>query len=131
MTTSPPRPVFIYDGDCAFCARSVAWTYARAHPTAPARAYQFIDLAGYGLTAERADRESLWVSPDGRVAGGARAFAALLRTGPGRWRLAALALDLPPVRPVAAAVYRLVARNRHRLPGGTAACQLPPSTSDR
>jgi predicted DCC family thiol-disulfide oxidoreductase YuxK len=29
------------------------------------------------------------------------------------------------VRPLADAVYRVVARYRHRLPGGTPACRMP------
>lgn len=32
------------------------------------------------------------------------------------------AMTLPGISPFAAAAYRLVSRNRHRLPGGTPAC---------
>jgi predicted DCC family thiol-disulfide oxidoreductase YuxK len=35
-------------------------------------------------------------------------------------------LRTPPVRWLAAGVYRLIANNRQRMPGGTAACALPP-----
>lgn len=48
----------------------------------------------------------------------------LLRSG-NVWAYLGGVLRLAPVRPVAAAVYRLVARYRHRMPGGTAACALP------
>jgi predicted DCC family thiol-disulfide oxidoreductase YuxK len=30
--------------------------------------------------------------------------------------------DLPGIRSVAAGTYRVIAKNRHRLPGSTAAC---------
>jgi len=31
---------------------------------------------------------------------------------------------LAALRPLAGVVYRIIARNRHRLPGGTPACRL-------
>ena len=42
------------------------------------------------------------------------------------WRPAGRVLGLRPVTALAWPVYRWVARNRHRMPGGTAACALPP-----
>ena len=36
------------------------------------------------------------------------------------------ALLLPGVNALAGVVYRWVARNRHRFPGGTPACAMPP-----
>ena len=56
---------------------------------------------------------------------GPDAIAALLRTSHRAWRLIGRLLQLPPVRALAWPGYRWVARNRHRLPGGTAACALP------
>ena len=43
-----------------------------------------------------------------------------------RWRAAGAVLGAPPLAWVAPPVYRLVAEHRHELPGGTAACALPP-----
>jgi predicted DCC family thiol-disulfide oxidoreductase YuxK len=40
------------------------------------------------------------------------------------WRIAGRVLLLPGVSWIAARAYRSIARNRHRLPGGTPACQL-------
>jgi predicted DCC family thiol-disulfide oxidoreductase YuxK len=34
-------------------------------------------------------------------------------------------MDLPIVRKLAAAIYRVIANNRHRMPGGSPACALP------
>lgn len=120
------EPVFIFDGDCGFCTRSVDWLRRHVRPRAEVIPYQFADLARYGVTAEQADREALWVAADGRVFGGVRAFAGLLATASPAWRLAGAVLDTRPVRLVAGALYRLVARNRHRLPGGTPACAVRP-----
>jgi len=35
-----------------------------------------------------------------------------------------VAIDLPVVRVVSSAIYKLIANNRQRLPGGTEACAL-------
>ncbi|WP_354643503.1 thiol-disulfide oxidoreductase DCC family protein [Kitasatospora camelliae] len=131
-------PVLVFDGDCGFCTTCVVWAerYPRASLSSAgweAVPYQRADLAaldglagGRGLvTRERAEREVLWVTPAGRVYGGAQAAARLLMRSGGAWAYAGGALTLAPVRPVADAVYRWVARHRHRLPGGTPACALP------
>ncbi|MGA5819239.1 thiol-disulfide oxidoreductase DCC family protein [Kitasatospora sp. NPDC094028] len=131
-------PVLVFDGDCAFCSSCVRWGERYLRQTLAsggweAVPFQFADLAeldasagGRGeVSAERAEREVLWVTPGGRVYGGAQAVARLLMRSGGVWAYAGAALALAPVRPVAALAYRWVARNRHRMPGGTAACALP------
>jgi predicted DCC family thiol-disulfide oxidoreductase YuxK len=72
-----------------------------------------------------------WVAADGTRLAGARAFAALLRDQPvATLRLLGRLCDARPVRPMAAAVYRIIAANRHRLPGGTPACAVRPPGPD-
>ena len=133
--TSAPHPVLLYDGDCAFCSSSVR--FAEQHFDAArwrAVPFQFADLdalaefSGGLVSAQRAEHEVLWITPGGSVYGGAQAAARLLlRTRrPLPSALGAL-LTLPPVSWAAAGVYRLVAVNRHRMPGGTPACALPPA----
>ncbi|WP_433544239.1 thiol-disulfide oxidoreductase DCC family protein (plasmid) [Streptomyces sp. CA-294286] len=119
------RPVLVFDGDCGFCTTSVRFVERRVRPRCAIVAWQRADLRTLGLTQERAQHEVLWVTPTGTVYGGARAVAkALLSAGRG-WSLLGALLMLPPLRWVAHGVYRLVADNRHRLPGGTAECALP------
>ncbi|MFC9327706.1 thiol-disulfide oxidoreductase DCC family protein [Kitasatospora sp. NPDC057015] len=131
-------PVLVFDGDCAFCTSCVtaAERYLRqtlASAGWDAVPFQFADLAaldaragGRGeVSGERAGRELLWVTPGGRVYGGAQAVARLLMRSGGLWAWAGGVLALAPVRPVAAAVYRWVAANRGRMPGGTPTCALP------
>jgi predicted DCC family thiol-disulfide oxidoreductase YuxK len=125
-----PDPVLVFDGDCAFCSscarfgeRYLRQTLASAGWTAVP--FQFADLTALGVTEERAQREVLWVTPAGRVYGGASAVAKLLARTGGAWAYLGALLSLPPVRPVAELGYRWVARNRHRMPGGTKACALP------
>ena len=80
------------------------------------------DLAALGLTTGEAARAVQWVSPDGQVSAGARAVGRWLWSSGGVWRLPGALCLVPPTSWVAEGVYRLVARFRHRLPGGTAAC---------
>jgi predicted DCC family thiol-disulfide oxidoreductase YuxK len=122
-----PGAVLVYDGDCAFCTLSVGWI-ARLRLAEPrVVAWQHADLGPLGLTPEQCLHELQWVAADGRVDGGAQAVARLLLASGGPWAVAGALLRLPPFSWLGAALYRLVADNRQRLPGGTPACALPPS----
>jgi predicted DCC family thiol-disulfide oxidoreductase YuxK len=87
--------------------------------------WQFTDLAALGTTAERTQREALWVSTDGTIDGGAAAFAEWLKFRGGAYGIVGRLTDLPLIRALAAAVYGVIAKNRHRMPGGSPACALP------
>ncbi|MFT2016354.1 thiol-disulfide oxidoreductase DCC family protein [Streptomyces sp. 796.1] len=118
------RPVLIYDGDCAFCTRCVAFVEHRVRPRCDVTAWQFADLAGLGTTRARAEHELLWVAPSGQVHGGVMAVAKLLLNAGRGWASLGALLSLPPLRWIGHGVYRLVANNRQRMPGGTAACAV-------
>ncbi|HLI52718.1 MAG TPA: DUF393 domain-containing protein [Acidimicrobiales bacterium] len=122
----PEKPVLVYDGDCGFCTSSVRWLRRWVHGAYGVAAWQDADLAQLGLDEERCRKAVQWVDPGGRRAQGAAAFAAALGTDR-RWRAFARLLEVPPVSRLAEAVYEVVARNRHRLPGGTPACRMPAS----
>jgi predicted DCC family thiol-disulfide oxidoreductase YuxK len=116
------RPVLVFDGDCAFCT-SCARLLERIGPQADVVAWQLADLDELGITASQAAEAVRWVDADGTVRTGHEALAAALVTTAGpAWRILGRALVLPGVSRLAATGYRLVARNRHRLPGGTPAC---------
>lgn len=124
----------MFDGDCAFCTTSATWVAKRLHrqggPDAVLVPWQFTDLAAVGTTPTRAQREVLWVAGDGRVFGGAAAFAQWLRFRGGPYGVLGRAMGLPGIRQLAAVVYRLIAANRQRMPGGSPACALPPAGYD-
>lgn len=120
------RPILIFDGDCAFCTTSARWLQARLGGDVPVEPWQFTDLAAYGTTAERASYEVLWVDAAGRIHGGAQAFARWLIHSGGAWKMLGTMITLPPVRWIATGIYRLIANNREKMPGGTPACALPP-----
>ncbi|MFF8831168.1 thiol-disulfide oxidoreductase DCC family protein [Streptomyces sp. NPDC015131] len=120
------RPVLVYDGDCGFCTTSAGVVERRLRPDCDIVPRQFADLASLGVTPDRAAHEVLWVTPTGTVYGGARAVAKVLLRAGGGWAPLGALLMLPPARWLAPLVYRLVADNRHRLPGATAACAVRP-----
>ena len=117
--------MLVYDGDCAFCTSS-AELLARIAPAAATVAWQQIDLAELGLTEEAASAAVQWVALDGTIRSGHEAVAAALGSAGGIWTLAGRVLLAPGISPIAGAGYRLIANNRHRLPGGTPACATGP-----
>jgi predicted DCC family thiol-disulfide oxidoreductase YuxK len=126
------NPTFVFDGDCAFCTTCANFV-GRWVPT-PARviAWQHADLAALGVTRAAAIEAVQWVEQGRPVLAGPEAIGALLRASNLFWKPLGWLLALPPVRWAAWPVYRWVARNRHRLPGGTAACAVPqPPVAER
>ncbi len=117
------RPVLLYDGDCAFCTTCAGIAERRIGPDAEIVPWQFADLAELGVSAEQATDAVQWVARDGGVSAGHEAVAAMLRSAGPFSRLAGRILLAPGISQLAALVYRQVADNRHRLPGGTPACR--------
>jgi predicted DCC family thiol-disulfide oxidoreductase YuxK len=123
--SSRERPVLLYDGDCAFCT-NCAHLLERIGPDAEVVPWQFSDLAELGVTEEHAVDAVQWVETDGTVRSGHKAIAAVLKTAGPIWRIAGRVLLMPGISWIASRIYRLVARNRYRLPGGTPACAVSP-----
>lgn len=119
------QPTFVYDGDCGFCTRSAQFLQRRVPSAASIIPWQQADLSALGLTSAECDRAVQWVAPGRPALAGPEAIAALLRASSLRWRLAGGLLAFRPVSALAWPIYRWIARNRHRMPGGTAACVLP------
>lgn len=122
---------FVYDGDCAFCTRCAEFIERRIPTAARVVPWQFADLDALGLTADECEEAVQWVGADGSRAAGPDAIAKLLAASGPVWRVAGAGLRFPPARAAAWPAYRWVARNRHRLPGGTAACALPQEARER
>jgi predicted DCC family thiol-disulfide oxidoreductase YuxK len=115
--------VLVFDGDCAFCTTSAGWA-TRLLRLDRVEPWQHLDLDSLGLDGDRCEQALQWVATDGSIHSGERAVIAALRHAGGFWRLPAGVLAAPGVRTLAGVSYRWVARNRHRLPGGTPACRL-------
>lgn len=119
--------LLVYDGDCSFCTSCVRWITAHWNGPQRAVAWQHLnadDLDGIGLTLDDVRRAAWWVDSTRGRSRGHLAIAHALRAAHG-WPSAVGGLMLvPPLRWLAAGVYPLIARWRHRLPGGTPACRM-------
>lgn len=124
-------PIFLYDGDCAFCTTCARFVERRIPTSAEVSPWQFADLDALGVTQAQAEEAVLWVADGEPVAAGPEAISRLLIDGGSYWRPLGWLLGLRPVTWLAWPIYRWVARNRHRLPGGTAACSLPQAERDK
>jgi len=124
------RPVLVYDGDCAFCTSCVR-VLERIGPDAEIVAWQLTDLAELGITEEQAADAVQWVRIDGTVHSGHEAIAGVLNSAGRPWKIIGRMALLPGISWMAAKVYRLVADNRYRLPGGTPACAVTDDDRNR
>ena len=122
------RPTLIYDGDCGFCTSSANWISRRWNKVDAPRAVPWQRLsddvaAEMKLTRDDFARSAWWF--DGvNVEEGSRAVARALMAPHGPWAVVGWILLVPPVSWLAPLGYRLVARYRYRLPGGTPACKV-------
>lgn len=121
------RPLLVFDGDCAFCTRSVRFVEKRIRRRPDIRSWQSLDLESLGLSQAQCEEAVQWVGTDGERASAHVAVARTLVHGGKGWAVLGRVILLPGVEAVAGVVYRWVARNRHRMPGGTAQCNLPAS----
>lgn len=119
--------LLVYDGDCSFCE----WTLAviqRILPALPkAVDGRSHDLMSLGLDEDDVDYSSWLLVIDGDTVthyAGWDGFAELLRRQRSDfWRFLGNALMLPGIRVIGNRGYDVVAKNRYRLPHGTAACK--------
>jgi predicted DCC family thiol-disulfide oxidoreductase YuxK len=129
-----PRPAshygyqrtLIFDGDCAFCRRAVSFL-AKWDKYGRLRFVPFQDAEGLARLPliPRADLEKAMhlVTSDGSVYPGAAAVPVMLRVlrfG----RLLSWVFRIPGVPRLAGGIYRIIARNRHRLGCGSSTCTL-------
>jgi predicted DCC family thiol-disulfide oxidoreductase YuxK len=124
-TAGSGRPLLVFDGDCGFCTTSAraAQRWLKLEHVEP---WQFLDLDAIGITEAACTAAVQWVAVDGTVSAGEKAASAALRHAGGVWGVLGRLMELPGIRHLAGVVYRLIARYRYKLPGGTPACRLPP-----
>ena len=111
---TPQLPALIYDGDCAFCGRCAAWIATRLPAGTLVLASGQADLDSLGLSSEQAADAAWWIDDGGDHHRGHRAIAAALRACGAGWGMLGRTLTAPGISLLAAGVYELVARNRHR-----------------
>jgi len=124
MSPTSAHATLVFDGDCGFCTTVATHFKKRSRVPIDIAAWQLTDLGRLGLTSEQASAQVYLVS-DGKLFGGHEAFAEFMRLqGDPFHRAVARTMRAPGLRRICAWGYRLVAKNRHRLPGGTPACQM-------
>jgi predicted DCC family thiol-disulfide oxidoreductase YuxK len=91
-------------------------------------AYQSINPASYGLSLKDVASQVWLVAPSGeslKPVGGYLAVAHILLEQPEfYWKWLGFVMKTRPFSFLADLVYKWVAKNRHRLPGGSRACKL-------
>lgn len=126
-TPVPTTLTIFFDGSCDFCTRTVRLLRKldrRGRITwLPFQNEQARDAAG--LTLEACERSVWSVTPDGERGGGAEAMNMIVAVIMRRW-LPLRIYRLPGMRQFQDWGYRMIATNRHRLPGDTPYCQQHP-----
>ncbi|MSY08310.1 MAG: DUF393 domain-containing protein, partial [Actinobacteria bacterium] len=113
-------PLLVFDGDCAFCTRCVRFIERRMRRHPRIEPWQSLDLAALNLTSAQCETAVQWVDAQGAISSANIAISRLLVSAGSGWRILGFVLMLPGIRQVSAVVYRWVAKNRDRMPGGTA-----------
>lgn len=127
-----PKPeagaTLLFDGTCRFCTAQAERLrrYGRGRVAvesayAPGARDRFPFIPKEGVMGE-----IKLVDVDGRVLGGAAAIARTMEIGGGPLGLLARLYRFWPVRPIADAGYRVIARNRYRISGrcNDGSCEL-------
>lgn len=93
-------------------------------PAVDALPWQRADLVGLGLTAAACREAVQYRDAAGRWHSAGRAVAALLSDSRFPWSVLGGLARLPGLAWLVDRLYRVVAANRSRLPGGTPACSV-------
>ncbi len=116
--------ILVVDGDCGFCIASVTWIKKNWVENLNFIEYQKADLPRLGLSEEDCRKEVQFVH-ENRTFSGAAAYPKLLKLAPKRSvRFLGSFLGAPFIRIFVRMAYKLIARNRSKLPGGSAYCEI-------
>jgi len=116
------QPILLFDGDCGMCNRFVQWVLN----VDPEGRFLFAPLNGKTSLEKLGapvDLSSMILFENGRAYRESDAMVRILSRLRFPWKLGALLFLVPSF--LRNAVYRAVARRRHRFTAFTAACRLP------
>lgn len=125
-----PR-VLLYDGDCGFCTVAAGWALRLGCEVETIPWQSWGPLSSYGITPEAAAGEIHLVDGDRIRLGHEAGAGTLLHSRYVAVRFVGHAVAARMLRPVARRVYAAVAANRQRLPGGTPACALEETNTEK
>ena len=118
------EPIFLFDGDCAFCSSSIRLMTKVVSQHPEIQPYQWIQLNKYGIKKEDCIKAVQFYKNEEKVYSGSQAFAQFLILSNYPWKIIGFLLEFPIVNWISKLLYGFVARNRYRLPGGTPECKL-------
>ncbi|MGQ0644036.1 MAG: thiol-disulfide oxidoreductase DCC family protein [Elusimicrobiota bacterium] len=115
VSAPPPRPLLVYDGDCAFCRRWARRLRAVTKSRADYAPYQ--EAAAIFPEIPRGDFEKSiqLIGPDGSVTSGAEAAYRTLALVPAGIPFLRLYERAPFFAALSEKIYGFVSRHRHRL----------------
>jgi predicted DCC family thiol-disulfide oxidoreductase YuxK len=114
--------LLIYDGDCAFCKNSLRLAIKYLPDLPRYAAYQKLDLEKIGLNLSQVQAQ-VWLIDGSKKLGGHLAVGWMFREQKNfGWKLLGGLIHI--FSPISALIYAWVAKNRHRLPGGTKECSI-------
>lgn len=109
-------PRMLIDGDCGFCQASGELLLKLTKNRLVVEKWQSLALLPVGVTEAQLSQAVAFVKADGAVSWGARAISHALQMSPlFTAKLGGQLLGIFPISIVAEGIYRVVARNRHRL----------------
>lgn len=114
----------IYDGDCAFCSTCVRLARRLMKEAPDMQPHQMLNLEEFGTSTEECDKVLHFISANGRVYVAHEAVRQIFFAAGGMWRVIGLVMRIPGIYFLMRVGYRLVANNRHKLPGGTPTCKF-------
>lgn len=122
---SNPKIDLIFDGDCGFCTTTANFIVKKSKVEIKATPWQYQDFSGLPVTKEQC-ADQVYLLVDEKAYGGHQAFGMILKvhTNP-IYKTLGSVINSPALAWIMRPGYRLVAKYRHKLPGGTPACKLP------
>jgi predicted DCC family thiol-disulfide oxidoreductase YuxK len=115
--------LLVFDGDCGFCTRCARWAVRHGQGRVRVEPWQRLDLDQLGLTENEVTTAAYWVDDQGRTSGAHLAVGRCLEAIGGPYRPVGWLLRHRPVSWAASPAYRLLARNRHQMPGSSDTCR--------
>lgn len=109
-------PRMLIDGDCGFCQASGEVLLKLTKDRLVVEKWQSLALLPEGVTEAQLSQAVAFVGTNGAVSWGARAISHALQTSPLLTaKLGGQLVGIFPISIVAEGIYRVFARNRHRL----------------
>jgi predicted DCC family thiol-disulfide oxidoreductase YuxK len=115
MSSVPPRPLLIYDGDCGFCGYWARYWQALTGDRVEYRPYQEVGARFPEISTAEFQRAVQYIAPDGRRASAAEASFLTLSHARGQGLWLALYRRLPGFAAVSELAYAFVAAHRPAL----------------